>query len=152
MRKLATIREVRETRPIDGADAIELAVVDGWKCVTKKGEFAAGDAVIYCEIDSFLPVRDEFEFLRKSSLKVMDDREIANCKLNNGNCKMWLVAFASQAKNWNSFIAEIANSAWLSLAVHCDELLQAIGQEFGTAHRFQSQAHSFVLLATNPIA
>lgn len=75
MRKLATIRTVRETRAIEGADAIELAVVDGWKCVTKKGEFAAGDAVIYCEIDSFLPVRDEFEFLRKSSLKVMDDRE-----------------------------------------------------------------------------
>ncbi|WP_220498483.1 hypothetical protein, partial [Stieleria mannarensis] len=34
-----------------------------------------GDAVIYCEIDSFLPVRDEFEFLRKSSLKTMDGRE-----------------------------------------------------------------------------
>jgi RNA ligase (TIGR02306 family) len=31
--------------------------------------------VIYCEIDSFLPVREEFEFLRKSSLKTMDDRE-----------------------------------------------------------------------------
>lgn len=75
MRKLATIRKVTETRPIDGADMIELAVVDGWKCVTKKGEYAAGDPVIYCEIDSFLPVRDEFEFLRKSSLKTMDDRE-----------------------------------------------------------------------------
>ena len=75
MRKLATIRTVTETRPIDSADMIELAVVDGWKCVTKKGEFSSGDAVIYCEIDSFLPVREEFEFLRKSSLKLMDDRE-----------------------------------------------------------------------------
>ena len=75
MRKLATIRTVTETRPIEDADMIELAVVDGGKCVTKKGEFAAGDAVIYCEIDSFLPVRDEFEFLRKSSLKSMDERK-----------------------------------------------------------------------------
>ena len=75
MRKLATIRTVSETQPIAGADLIELAVVDGWKCVTKKGEFGVGDAVIYCEIDSFLPVREEFEFLRKSSLKVMDGRE-----------------------------------------------------------------------------
>ncbi len=75
MRKLATIRTVHETRAIDGADMIEMAVVDGWKCVTKKGEYNAGDAVIYCEIDSFLPVREEFEFLRKSSLKTMDDRE-----------------------------------------------------------------------------
>lgn len=75
MRKLATIRTVNDTRAIERADLIELAVVDGWKCVTKKGEFAVGDAVIYCEIDSFLPVRDEFEFLRKSSLKTMDERE-----------------------------------------------------------------------------
>ncbi len=37
MRKLATIRTVHETRAIDGADMIEMAVVDGWKCVTKKG-------------------------------------------------------------------------------------------------------------------
>lgn len=75
MRKLATIRTVHEIRPIDGADMIELAVVDGWRCVTKKGEYSSGDAVIYCEIDSFLPVREEFEFLRKSSLKAMDGRE-----------------------------------------------------------------------------
>jgi len=75
MRKLAMIRVVHQTQAIEGADAIELALVDGWKCVTKKGEFGVGDAVIYCEIDSFLPVRDEFEFLRKSSLKVMDGRE-----------------------------------------------------------------------------
>lgn len=75
MRKLASIRTVHETRAIDGADLIELAVVDGWKCVVKKGEYARGDSVIYCEIDSFLPVREEFEFLRKSSLKQMNGRE-----------------------------------------------------------------------------
>ncbi|MEL6106895.1 MAG: RNA ligase (ATP), partial [Planctomycetota bacterium] len=75
MRKLATIRRVIETRPIEGADRIELAVVDGWKCVVKKNEYASGDPVIYCEIDSFLPIREEFEFLRKSSFKVMDGRE-----------------------------------------------------------------------------
>ena len=75
MRKLATVRKIHHLNPIDGADMIELAVVDGWKCVVKKGEFAVGDAVIYCEIDSFLPVREEFEFLRKSSLRTMDGRE-----------------------------------------------------------------------------
>ena len=75
MRKLATIRKVDDIRPIDGADMIELAVVDGWKCVTQKGEFAVGDSVIYCEIDSFLPIREEFEFLRKSSFKKMGDDE-----------------------------------------------------------------------------
>lgn len=75
MRKLATIREVSDIQPIDGADKIEVAVVDGWKCVIKRGEFATGDKVIYCEIDSFLPVRPEFEFLRASSYKKMGDAE-----------------------------------------------------------------------------
>ncbi|CAD71588.1 hypothetical protein RB449 [Rhodopirellula baltica SH 1] len=75
MANLLAMRSVLETRPIDGADMIELTVVDGWKCVTKEDEYAAGDAVIYCEIDSFLPVREESEFLRKSSLKTMDERE-----------------------------------------------------------------------------
>jgi RNA ligase (TIGR02306 family) len=31
--------------------------------------------VIYCEIDSFLPIKEEFEFLRKSSYKKMGDQE-----------------------------------------------------------------------------
>ena len=75
MRKLATIRKVDDIRPIEGADKIELAVVDGWKCVIKKGDFAVGDSVIYCEIDSFLPICDEFEFLRKSSFKKMGEDE-----------------------------------------------------------------------------
>lgn len=75
MRKLATVRRVHAIRPIDGADRIELAEVDGWKCVIKKGEFRPGDLVIYCEIDSFLPIREEFEFLRKSSYKRMGDQE-----------------------------------------------------------------------------
>lgn len=75
MRKLATIRTVTSTHAIAGADRIELAVVDGWKCVIRKGEFQPGDRVIYCEIDSFLPVRQEFEFLRKSSYRTMGERE-----------------------------------------------------------------------------
>lgn len=58
MRKLATIRVVSDIRPIPNADAIEVAVVDGWECVVKKGEFAVGDAGVYFEIDSFLPGTD----------------------------------------------------------------------------------------------
>lgn len=73
MRKLASIRKVSDIQPIVGADAIELALVDGWKVVTKKGEYKPGDLCIYCEIDSFLPIKPEFEFLRKTSYKKMAD-------------------------------------------------------------------------------
>ena len=75
MRKLATIREIIEIRPIDGADFIESARVDGWWCVVKKGEFKLNDKVLYCEVDSFLPLDERYEFLRKSSYKKMLDDE-----------------------------------------------------------------------------
>ena len=74
-RKLASIRKVSSIQPIEGADSIEIAVVDGWKVVTKKGEYVPGSLCIYCEIDSFLPIKEEFEFLRKSSYKKMGDQE-----------------------------------------------------------------------------
>lgn len=54
-RKLASIRKIDEIRAIDGADAIECAVVGGWTVVVKKGEFAAGDLAVYLEIDSWVP-------------------------------------------------------------------------------------------------
>lgn len=72
-RQLVTIRTVKEIRPIEGADAIEIAAIDGWQCVVKKGEFKSGDQACYFEIDSFLPERPEFEFLRKSCFRTMGD-------------------------------------------------------------------------------
>jgi RNA ligase (TIGR02306 family) len=55
MRKLATIRKIDNIRPIEGADAIECAVVGGWTVVIKKGEFKVGDLAVYLEIDSWVP-------------------------------------------------------------------------------------------------
>lgn len=69
MRKLASIQEILEINPIENADAIEVATVLGWKLVVKKNEFKVGDKVVYCEIDSLLPERPEFEFLRKNCYK-----------------------------------------------------------------------------------
>ena len=54
-RKMATIRKIDEIRPIEGADAIEAAVVGGWVVVIKKSEFKVGDLAVYCEIDSWIP-------------------------------------------------------------------------------------------------
>jgi RNA ligase (TIGR02306 family) len=57
MRKMATLREIDEILPIEGADAIEVAVVGGWKVVVKKGEFKPGMRAVYCEIDSWIPTK-----------------------------------------------------------------------------------------------
>lgn len=75
-RKLASVRKIADIQPIPNADAIELATVDGWKVVVAKNVgHKVGDFVVYCEVDSFLPIKPEFEFLRKSSYKKMGDQE-----------------------------------------------------------------------------
>jgi RNA ligase (TIGR02306 family) len=63
-RKLASVQVVNAVEPIEGADAIEKIRVQGWWVVVAKGAYQVGDRVVYCEIDSFLPEREEFEFLR----------------------------------------------------------------------------------------
>ena len=54
-RKLASIRRIADIQPIEGADAIVVATIDGWKVVVKKGEFNVGDLAVYLEIDSWVP-------------------------------------------------------------------------------------------------
>lgn len=68
-RKLASIRTIREILPIENADRIELAKVDGWQSVVKKGQFKVGEKVIYFECDSWLPIDSRYEFLRDRCYK-----------------------------------------------------------------------------------
>lgn len=76
MRKLASIRRIKNIEPIEGADRIELATVDGWKVVVAKDVgHQEGDLVVYCEVDSFLPIEPQYEFLRKTSYKKMGNKE-----------------------------------------------------------------------------
>ena len=72
MRKLASIQRIWKTEPIEGADRIERAYVLGWQCVVNKGQFQPMDLAVYFEIDSFLPVREEFEFMRATSYRKTD--------------------------------------------------------------------------------
>ena len=62
MRKLATIQKITNLQPIEGADRIEVAQIEGWHVVVRKGEFKVNDLCVYCEIDSVLPELPEFEF------------------------------------------------------------------------------------------
>jgi RNA ligase (TIGR02306 family) len=70
MRKLASIQKIKSLDPIEGADAIERATVLGWQLVVKKGEFKVDDLCVYCEIDSLLPEKPEFEFLRPRKMRI----------------------------------------------------------------------------------
>lgn len=69
-RKLASIKTISEIHPIEGRDRIELAIVDGWQIIVKKGEYQIGDKTVFVEIDSVLPEKPEFEFLRTKKFRI----------------------------------------------------------------------------------
>lgn len=70
MRKLATVRIIKELYPIKKADLIELAIIDGWQVVVKRGEFQIGDKCVYIEIDSLVPPTKPFQFMEPRKYKV----------------------------------------------------------------------------------
>jgi len=70
-RQLASIQKIINIEPIEGADAIEKATVLGWQVViAKKDNFKIGDMAIYIEIDSIMPEKPEYEFLRQRKFRV----------------------------------------------------------------------------------
>jgi len=71
MRILCHTEKITAIEPIQGADAIEVASVLGWKIViAKKDNFKVGDMIVYIEIDSVVPERPEFEFLRPRKFRI----------------------------------------------------------------------------------
>lgn len=69
-RQMASIKEILDIHPIQNADSIELARIDGWQSVIKKGQFQVGDHVVFCEPDSLLPDQPEFDFMRQKHFRV----------------------------------------------------------------------------------
>jgi len=70
MNNLATIQKILWKKDIEGADNIELVGVLGWQVVTKKNEYNIGDLCCYIQIDTVVPEKPEFEFLRERNFRV----------------------------------------------------------------------------------
>jgi hypothetical protein len=61
--KLASLETITEISPIEGADNIELAHIQGWRSVIKKNLYNVGDQVIFVPIDTVLTPAAWNEFL-----------------------------------------------------------------------------------------
>ena len=69
-RPMASIVKIQTLLPIEGADRIVLAQINGWYCVVKKDEFNVGDYAIYFSIDSIPDFSDpNIKFLSEMGIK-----------------------------------------------------------------------------------
>ena len=50
------VGRISEIRPIEGADNIELTIVNGWHAITKKGQYKVDELVIVATTDAVIPV------------------------------------------------------------------------------------------------
>ena len=83
-RKLASVQQITEILPHDNADTLEIAKVLGWNVIVKKGGFKPGDLCVFFEVDSILPEKPEFEFMRNKHFKVKTIR--LRGKISQGLC------------------------------------------------------------------
>ena len=49
------VARINEIKPIEGADNIELTIIGGWNCITKKGTYKTNDLVICATTDAVIP-------------------------------------------------------------------------------------------------
>lgn len=70
MRNLATIQKITGVHPIEGKDRIVRCDVLGWSVVCQKSEVNEGDMIVYFEIDSVLPKREEFAFMERYKYRI----------------------------------------------------------------------------------
>ena len=69
-RELCYVVNIDRIEPIVGSDNCEAAIVGGWRVMTRKGTFQAGDKAVYFEIDSKVPEIETFAFLASKHYKV----------------------------------------------------------------------------------
>uniref|UniRef100_A0AAT9TSL0 RNA ligase n=1 Tax=Pseudomonas phage JS TaxID=3015289 RepID=A0AAT9TSL0_9VIRU len=80
-RVLARVVRIDDVKTHPNADSLDLALVGGWQCVIKRGEYQAGDLAIYIEVDSMVPVDNPiFEFLRGRNMVERDGKEYSRIK------------------------------------------------------------------------
>lgn len=83
-RELAYVVKINEIKPIEGADRVEVAVVNGWRIMVRKGQFQPGDLAIYFEIDSKVPEKEPFMFLESKHFKVKTQKYFKGTVISQG--------------------------------------------------------------------
>ena len=83
-RELAYIAQVTEIRPIEGADRVEIAKINGWTCMVGKGDFQVGDLGVFFEADAKVPETEVFDFMAKRKYKVKVQKFFKGTVISDG--------------------------------------------------------------------
>ena len=83
-RELAYVVKVDEIRPIEGADRVEIAIVNGWHIMVRKDQFKPGDLAVYFEIDSKVPAEEPFMFLEPKHFKIKTQKYFKGTVISQG--------------------------------------------------------------------
>ena len=67
---LASVQKVLSITKHPNADTLSICTVLGWQCIIKLDQFKENDLVGYIMIDTVVPEKDEFEFLRDKKFRV----------------------------------------------------------------------------------
>ncbi len=83
-RELAYVVRIEGIFPIEGAERVEVAQVGGWRIMVKKGQFQTGDLAVYFEIDSKVPEREPFLFLKDKHFKIKTQKYFKGTVVSQG--------------------------------------------------------------------
>lgn len=84
MSNFATIQRIKKVSQHSNADALDIVNVLGWSVITKRDEYKVNDLCIYVVIDTILPEKPEFEFLRNKQFRIKPIR--LRKEYSNGIC------------------------------------------------------------------
>ena len=80
-KRLAYTVKIKDIKPIEGADKIELATVMDYTVVVKKNEFQPGEVAMYVEVDSILPdglspeLKFQYDNIKNGVVQVVGETE-----------------------------------------------------------------------------
>ena len=83
-RELAYVARVTEILPIEGADRVEIAKINGWTCMVAKGAFKVNDLGIFFEADAKVPEKEPFLFMEKRHYKVKVQKFFKGTVISDG--------------------------------------------------------------------
>lgn len=105
MRKLVTLRQIKNIRPHPNADKLRIANVDHWQVVIGLDDFSENDWIVFCEIDSLIPRTNFTEFLFKNSKQIIVLNDVEYVKLTTlklrGELSQGLVLPITVLKNYD---------------------------------------------------